>query len=333
MVSGALFSCPSCYVECEQDWKQCPSCLFPLQRVEGRYRLFQNIGEGSAGRLFLAEDLQENKECALKTLHPELFEQKEVEVRFWREIRVTRQLSSLSKHIIQLLDFGNDEFYGYFYTMEYLEGQTLQEFVDQQSLVSYATLFGLLKPLFEVVHLIHGEGVLHRDLSPKNVFLVKQSDGSFLLKLLDFGVAKALEGTLHSQLTNGALGTPGYIAPEQWRGEAVDAKSDQYALGVLVYKLLVGSPPFENEGDSFLSIMKLMHQHLEEPAPSLCDVRPELHLPSSLNVVVQKALSKDPGMRYPSVAAFWDALSVYAGLERTRIAPTLVPEDPNATLF
>lgn len=317
MISSSLSLCPGCQrsLPATQEWNLCPSCTFPLRLLLDRYRLEEEIGQGGAGCLYRAYDLQEQTQRAVKILRPELFEQKELEIRFWREVRVTRQLSQLNPHIIQLYEHGKDEFIGNFYSMEYLEGQTVQQWMEEATELSFQDIFHVIRQLCSVLQDVHDADVLHRDLSPANLFLVERNGDSLFLKLLDFGVAKALEGTAHSQLTQGMIGTPGYIPPEQWLGLDVDARGDQYSLAILVYELLTGERPFASKGSSVRAIMTLMHQHLEDVPLSLQQKRPELNFPFELDRVLQRALHKKPEERFPSISAFWDALQPFASLE------------------
>ena len=262
------------------------------RKTIGGYTLIREIGRGGVSVVHQAVDRRTGKTVALKvhTIPPSLSdaEREMVLIRFEREAQAMSRLSHPG--IVSIHEVG--EHAGqHFLALEYLEGQTLDERLALGPLTP-AQALPILRQLAEAVDAVHAAGIVHRDIKPENVMLLP--DGA--AKLLDFGVARRQDDTAITSM--GALvGSPTHIAPEQLRGNHGDPASDIWALGVLLYEMLAGHPPFE--GTSVPSVLyKVAH---EPPAPVS-------HLRASLQAVLRRALQKDPGGRYLSACALADAL-------------------------
>lgn len=243
--------------------------------------------------------------CVVKVLRTTHTQNPSVVKRFRREIQLTRQLSSISDHIVKIFDDGESPQLGVYYVMEHLEGMDLQTFHHRKKARSIQEIFYLFMQICEALSVAHTHGVIHRDLKPENVYVLPRGENEWFVKLLDFGVAKALNHHTQNHLTNGALGTPSFMPPEQFLNQEIDERSDIYSLGIMLYELLTNKLPFNHR-----DITQLMFQHLQEEPPSLLVHKPDL--PIGLDKVVRKALAKLPEDRYSSVQAFWKALTPFS---------------------
>jgi len=303
--------CPNCQLSLpEEEWSFCPKCRFPLQALAGKYRFEKKIGQGGFGEVFLATHTFLGLPMVIKTLRPEAILKDKIEelkVRFKREARLTAQLSQESDHIVQIMDVGEDKRIGHYYIMEYLRGVNLEDFLKRHGPLSYSLLFHIFEQICEGIACAHQRGIIHRDLKPANIFLVERANENHFVKIIDFGIAKALQGTLHPELTRKKpLGTPAYMAPEQCSGGEAGTTTDVYALGCILYEMLSGSPPFVEKSQSAMLIAHLMHT----PEP-IRQRRAGREVPEYLEKIVLKALSKKPEERFFSVEVFWQEIQSF----------------------
>jgi len=324
--------CPDCESELTKDLQDlpfCPYCQLPLQLLSGKYRILKKLEEGGFGAVYLAEHIRLNTKRVIKTLKNERKHTtdndlaKEVHIRFDREIRLTAELSKSNEHIVRIDDVDVDEHLGNFYVMEFLEGQALVDFMEEGVPLDTALSFHLFRQLCNVMGEAHLKGIVHRDLKPENIFLIERKRDPYFLKLIDFGVAKSLTGTANPNLTQGAIGTAAYMAPEQCMGETIDHRTDIYALGIMFYELLTGYLPFDADPgpNENLLIMRQQIQNLPEP---ICERFPNLNIPEGLDQAILHSLEKKPAHRFQSAEAFWNAVKEYApGIEELKKSPYL----------
>jgi hypothetical protein len=258
------------------------------QVIGERYRIEALLGEGGMGAVFRARHLSLDRPVALKVLHPRLCEDEQVQKRFEREAQAISKLDH--PNCVRVIDFGTADKGMKYLVMPFLDGQELRE------------LTGVALPTTEVVDLgaqilralehAHMRGLVHRDLKPENVFLVRDDDDNRVVKLVDFGIVKLLESEGLAQLTRAgmAFGTPTYMSPEQAAGGKIDERTDLYSLGVVLYELLTGVPPFTADEPAML-----MRMHILTDPPPLPDT-----VPGPLADVVVKLLGKEPPERYAS---------------------------------
>ena len=306
--------CPQCENALKprhHEMGSCPRCRLPLTLVAGKYRFQRLIDEGNMGHIYLAHHihLANEPERVIKVMKPKVLSRPGMSERFMREVRLTAALSRRNEHVVQIYDdFGEEPKLGYYYVMEYLRGQSLKKLLRPGEALSRELIFHIFRQLCQSIRAAHNEGVVHRDLKPENIFLVRRGEDPFFVKVLDFGIAKPLKRAIHTDLTQGAIGTPDYMAPEQCLNVEVDSRCDIYAMGVILYELFTGSTPFAYLGkDALLT----MHAQVSELPESMLFRRPELNIPPEVDRIVLRALEKNPADRFASVEDFWRALDEY----------------------
>ena len=265
------------------------------ERLAQRYEVQGVLGRGGMGTVYRARDLELEEDVAIKTLRPELISDPRLLDRFKDEIRLARRLSDT--HIVRTHDFG--EWAGVYYlTMEYVEGITLRTLLDTRGRLGVSSTLGLATQLAQSLAVAHEHGVIHRDIKPQNMLL----DHAGVLKVMDFGVARLAERTTSMTEAGLVLGTPAYMAPEQLMAEKVDARSDLYAAGVVMYECLTGQQPFQAN-----SVISLVAKLLKDEARAPRELNPDV--PPALSAIVLQLLAKDPEQRVPSARALIEQLA------------------------
>jgi molecular chaperone DnaK (HSP70) len=269
--------------------------------VGSRYAIESIIADGGMGRVYLAKHTILNNVFAVKVLHPELASNEELGQRFLREAQAAASIDS--EHVIDILDFGAlPDGTGYF-VMEYLEGPTLADLLMTETALSIERVVRIGAQMAAGLAAAHRVGIIHRDLKPENITVVRRGGHSEFVKILDFGIAKS-PTTSGGQLTliGAIVGTPHYMAPEQIVGE-VDGRSDIYALGVLLYELVAGVPPFDDESSALL-----LAKHQNDAPVPLSQNPYAPHCPAGLEAIVMRCLEKDPAERYQTADELAEAL-------------------------
>ncbi len=272
--------------------------------VGGRYEILERIGSGGMGQVLRVRHTRLGKAFALKLMHPELSVDPEARRLFEREARLASHLSH--PNIVEMIDFGSDPERGLFIVMEYLQGEPLSERIARLGHLPIAAACQVAAQLADALAHSHAEAVIHADLKPENVFCLAPDDDSdadpWQVKLLDFGTA-------HMTATSGSsewiAGTPEYVAPERAAGNPPRASGDIYALGVILYEMLCGSPPFTG-GEA----TEILQRHLFE-TPEPAGARRGEVLDARLDAILYKTLAKDPAQRYASAEALLDDLRAY----------------------
>jgi serine/threonine-protein kinase len=263
--------------------------------LEGRYRIARELGQGGMATVYLADDLRHERKVALKVLKPELAAVVGAE-RFMAEIKTTANLQH--PHILPLFDSGEADSY-LFYVMPFVEGETLRDRIDREGQLAVDDAVRIATNLAEALDYAHRQGVIHRDVKPANVLL---QEGRPVLS--DFGIALAVGAAGAGRLTGTglSLGTPHYMSPEQVAGDRdPEARSDIYALGSILYEMLVGQPPFQGS-----SVQSVLAKILTDEVAPVRDERPSV--PVNVAAVVAKATERLPADRFPSGDAFATAL-------------------------
>jgi serine/threonine-protein kinase len=278
--------------------------------LDGRYRLVAVIGEGAYGMVYRAEHTYTRRVVAVKVLREELLSAEDTVKRFIREASLASQIDH--PNCIRVYEFAKTPAGQFYLVTELLEGEPLSNRLSRVGRLTLREMLFFMKQLLAALSAVHQRGMVHRDVKPENIMLVVGETGEEKVKLLDFGFAKRPPNARGSEEEDNdsvtaqgfTLGTPAYIAPEQAANRALDARTDLYAAGVVLYRMLVGKPPFEQQNplDTVLD-----HVHKAPPPPSL--VAPEAQIPPSVEGVILRSLAKDPAQRYQNADDFLQALN------------------------
>ncbi|MCB9603984.1 MAG: HDOD domain-containing protein [Sandaracinus sp.] len=268
-------------------------------RVLARYRLVTELGSGGMGSVWFAEHVSIGRRAAIKVLDPMLARDDGLVERFFDEARAVNAIRH--PNIVDVVDCAREEDCC-FLVMELLEGETLGARLERGPLGLEETV-AFVRQIAAALDAVHTRGMVHRDLKPENVFLVNRDRQSELVKVLDFGIVKLVESSTQRTSQGTLLGTPAYMSPEQCSGRtSVDARSDLYSLGVLIFEALTGRLPFERE-----STLQLLVAHQLETPPNLCEFRTDA--PSAVGELVARALAKSPVDRPQSATEMAEALA------------------------
>ncbi len=264
-----------------------------------RYALTTEIGRGGFGVVYQARQLNMDREVAIKILPPQFMAIPDVVERFKREAQLCSRLQH--PNTITIHDYGQHE--GLLYiVMEYLRGEDLADLLKRERTIAPQRILAIAKQVLRSLSEAHSHGIVHRDLKPENIFLTQLGEERDVVKVLDFGIAKlampgeSADGARQLTMSGSTVGTPVYMSPEQAAGEPVDAQTDLYALGIIMYELACGKAPFNDRNP-----IKVMRQHLFEPIPPLPD--PALR-GTLLERIINRALQKDKPLRYLSAQDF-----------------------------
>ena len=316
MYSLNVKRCPACAAACWDSHRHCPSCGNDVSGVSsepgdpyvgatlaGKYHITELIGVGAMGRVYRADHLSLDAQVAIKLLNPEVAADAQTLRRFQTEARAASRLRH--PNTIQVLDFGQSEHGALFLVMELLRGRNLAQIVADEPPLSPPRLVDLLGQALAALDEAHAAGVVHRDFKPENIFVETLRTGREHVKVLDFGIAKLRGEADHNLTSKGAVcGTPDYMSPEQVRGEELDARSDVYAAGIVLYECMTGTRPFASDGPLIDVLMAHLNQIPQPPTQR----RPDLTIPSVLEAVCLKALDKSRDGRFRSAAEMKTAL-------------------------
>jgi serine/threonine protein kinase len=264
-----------------------------------RYQIERVLGQGGMGIVVKAMHLQLQQPVAMKFLLPEVLGNQQIVQRFLREAQAAVRLRS--EHVARVIDVGSLETGAPYMVLEYLDGADLSSF--PRTHLTIGGIVDLVLQACEALAEAHSLGIVHRDIKPANFFITRGADGAPLLKVLDFGISKAPMQNSQLTATQTVMGTPAYMSPEQMRSSRdVDHRSDIWSLGIVLYELLQGTPPFA--ADTFSSMVIKV---VTDPLPRL-----NVHLPGELDAIVYRCLEKDPARRFQNVAELAQAIAPYA---------------------
>ena len=273
----------------------------PGSTLVGKYLVDALIGEGGMGVVLKARHLDLDEHVAIKCLLPEMMERKDIESRFMREARAAVKLKG--EHVARVIDVGRLENRVPYIVMEYLDGADLNAIIKHHGAQDPQVAVDLILQACEAIAEAHSIGIIHRDIKASNFFIIQPPGTQPTLKVLDFGIATAPEGTSDLTSTQSVIGTPAYMAPEQMRSSrTADVRSDIWSIGVVLYELLEGDRPFRSEVYSDLCLKVGM----DPPAPF------QRAIPDGLQAIVYKCLEKQVERRYQSVAELAFDLMQYA---------------------
>jgi eukaryotic-like serine/threonine-protein kinase len=274
-----------------------------INQTIGNYRVSRLLGEGGMGVVYLAQHPVIGRKVAIKLLHVALARDQDIVSRFFNEARAIHMIAHAN--IVEILDFGQTTDGQPYFIMEFLEGEALSEAVARGPMTP-EEVEAIGVQMCRALWAAHAKGIVHRDLKPHNVQLVPRPEGTPLVKILDFGVAKILaspDGAQSVKTRTGSLmGTPLYMSPEQCKGAGtLDHRTDIYSLGVMLFEMLAGRPPFTAEG-----VGELFAKHMLEEAPPLTEFAP--HVPAYMAAAIMRSLQKEPRDRFESMEEFRKAL-------------------------
>lgn len=275
------------------------------KRLSGRYKILKMVGGGGMANVYLAHDMILDRDVAVKVLRLDFANNEEFIRRFHREAQSATSLAH--PNIVTIYDVGDEDDSIYYIVMEYVEGQTLKEYIQKRSPVPIADALTIMQQLTSAISHAHQNHIIHRDIKPQNILV----DPNGTVKITDFGIAMALSATSITQ-TNSVLGSVHYLSPEQARGGVANHTSDIYSLGIVMFELLTGRLPFSGE-----SAVSIALKHLQSETPPLR--RWNAAIPQSVENIVLKATAKDPFHRYASVQEMEDDI-------RTALDPTRLDE-------
>lgn len=274
-------------------------------RLHGRYEILSIIQKGGMGTVFLGRHLELDKDVAIKIFHPHLAEKKEMVARFINEAKGIAKLHH--RNIVSVFDIGSDSEGVPYFVMEYLKGESLRDRLKKVDPFSVKMATDIMIQILSGLRVAHAKSIIHRDLKPGNIFLSREEDGSEVVKILDFGVAKFREIDPDRQgeiTTDGSLlGTPSYMSPEQATGKKnmVDPRSDLYSCGIMLYRCLTGLNVFKGESplETIQNILSM-----DPPPPSFFNDT----IPKEIDAVILKAIQRDREKRYQNCESFIEAL-------------------------
>ncbi|MBI3723754.1 serine/threonine protein kinase [bacterium] len=292
----------------EHALERAASALAPGTVVDARYEVRELLGQGGFGAVYRAFHRELGEELALKVLKPEVARSEEGRARFLREARVLKAF--VHPLAVQLRDFGRDEERGLYLAMDLVPGPTLASVLSRDKVLAEPRALALARQLLLVLEAAHASSLVHRDLKPQNLVLTKNARGEEELRVLDFGLAKAIKESRDGGLTarGVACGTLAYMSPEQAAGGRVDGRADIYAAGAILYEALSGKRPFPIEAsDAEDEVLALLYKlATEEPAP-LESIAPSVS--PGVARAVMRALARKPEARFASASAFLAALA------------------------
>ncbi len=271
----------------------------------GRYAIVRKIGVGGMGAVYEATHLDLKKRVAVKTLLPAVAKKPELRARFVREGQAASQIRH--PNAVDVSDVGVQDGVAYL-VMEYLEGEDLAKVIKREGALPVDRIAEIMLPVMAAVMAAHHEGIVHRDLKPENIYLARTRDGVIVPKVLDFGISKMADPESEKGLTgtSALLGTPHYMAPEQVRGaKFVDARTDQYALGVILYESATGRVPFQ--GENLYAVFQAIVEGLVLPPRTY-----EPSLPPQFDSLVMRAMATSPDARFATVNALAQELLSFA---------------------
>ncbi len=330
-------NCPKCRTENAPGSKFCRECATPLPAgpaeepqasftrtlettagelargtvFAGRYEIIEELGAGGMGRVYRAYDKKIEEEVAIKLIRPEIAAEKRTVERFRNELKTARKITH--PNVCRTHDLGA-EGKALFITMEYVRGEDLKSVIRRMRVLAPGTAVSIARQVAEGLGEAHRLGVVHRDLKPGNIMVDKDGNA----KIMDFGIARSLmrAGTT----AEGAIiGTPEYMSPEQVEGKPADVRADIYALGVILFEMVTGRPPFEGE-----TALAVAHKHKYEPAPDPQALNPQL--PAALGRLILRSMEKERERRYQTTAELLaDLQAVEAALPSTERIPGRAP--------
>lgn len=301
-----------------------PIGLKPGEIFWNNYRVINIVGRGGVSTVYKAENVNTKEIVAIKVLHTQKVHDEELVRRFVREAQNTMQLEE--PHVVRIIEWGIDKLERPFMIMEFLSGETLSKRIERSRGLSFHKSVDIMEQVCSAIAEAHSKGIIHRDLKPENIMLTTAAGREDFVKVFDFGIAKkepkdeSDEGQVALTKSGAILGTPQYMSPEQLRGKKADARSDIYALGIIMYEMITGRPPFYSKNTA-----EIVVGHLNVVPDSPSRVRIDMGIPDQLSDAVLRALSKNPWERPTTVQEFRQSLQ--RAIERSAPRPNPVIQE------
>jgi len=329
--------CPVCSTEYPDDVKFCPNDGQTLrsgapannlvgQVIADRYHVVKKLGEGGMGQVYLAEHVKMGRRSAIKVMTPAMVHDPDAVARFNREASNASRINH--PNVCAIYDFGETPDGLIYLAMEFIDGEPLTDVLQRDGALSLPRATAIFLQTADALQAAHDLGIVHRDLKPDNIMLSRRKDGGDVVKVVDFGIAKAVGGDQGGQKvtkTGLVVGTPEFMSPEQLSGDPVDGRSDLYSLALVFYRMLTGSVPF-----AATSVQEMMVKRLTDDPVRLAEARPDLSFPGGLQPVLDTALARTPAQRYQAVAKFAADVAAVTGSPTSGDAQKTQLLDPTA---
>ena len=311
--------CPQCGTEYPANARFCEIDGTALRAASGstdlvgsivadRYHIMKKLGEGGMGQVYLAEHVKMGRKSALKVMHPGMKADVDAISRFNREAANASRIAH--PNVAAVYDFGETPDGLIFLAMEFVDGPPLTSIIEQQGALPPKRAADIIRQTADALAVAHDMGIVHRDLKPDNIMVAKTRDGGDLVKVVDFGIAKAAGNEAQKVTKTGlVVGTPEYMSPEQLAGDKLDGRSDIYSLGLVAFNMLTGKLPFPSESAQESMIMRLT----DKPKP-LAEMKADRSWPADVQAVMDKALERDANARYQSATEF--GMALYNAIQR-----------------
>lgn len=306
--AGSVKTCTACGRKFQGDMTVCPDDNMPLMTVpnedlvgtiiENKYEVLEKIGAGGMGAVYRARHQLMHRQVAIKMVLAQLSANSMTLKRFTQEARATSQLNH--PNILTVFDFGISPTNQPYLVMDFLEGVNFGRVLEDTRQLPIPRAIGIFLQVCAALGHAHQKGIVHRDLKPSNIMLIELDGQPDFVKVLDFGIAKVLSSvdgeTDNLTRTGEVFGSPLYMSPEQFRGKSLDARSDIYSLGCVMYRSLAGVCPVTGK-----DVLECMYKHVNESIPPFSVTAPEANIPDRLESIIMKALAKDPDDRYDTM--------------------------------
>jgi hypothetical protein len=316
--------CPVCSREYADEVRFCaddgttlraatPAASLVGQVIADRYHVVKKLGEGGMGQVYLAEHVKMGRRSAIKVMSPTMVHDPDSIARFNREAQNASRITH--PNVCAVYDFGETAEGLIYLAMEFVDGKSLTDVLEQEGALPLPRATAIFKQTADALQAAHDLGIVHRDLKPDNIMLTTGRDGADIVKVVDFGIAKAFAGDEAAQKvtkTGFVTGTPEFMSPEQLSGDKVDGRSDLYSLALVYFRMLTGQLPFQAE-----TVQEVMIKRLTDEPATLAQARPDLTFPDGLQAVLNTAMARMPKDRYQSVAKFAEDVLGVVQLVRT----------------
>ena len=320
--------CPVCSTEYAADVKFCPNDGQTLrsaapandlvgQVVADRYHVVKKLGEGGMGQVYLAEHVKMGRRSAIKVMNPSMVHDPDAVARFNREAANASRINH--PNVCAIYDFGETPDGLIYLAMEFIEGEPLTDVLERDGALPLPRATAIFLQTAEALQAAHDLGIVHRDLKPDNIMLTGRKGGGDTVKVVDFGIAKAVGGDQAGQKvtkTGLVVGTPEFMSPEQLSGDPLDGRSDLYSLALVFFRTLTGGLPFQAT-----SVQETMIKRLTDEPAKLAAARPDLSFPAGLQTVLDTALARTPAQRYQTVVKFAADVAAVTGRTTTGALP------------